>query len=124
MQVRALLVCMLVGVLLVTGSGCAVMQPIPPSTNPAQPGYSRIESGQYVVLDLRDGRQVEFVVDRVEPDGIVAVGGTRYANTEIARASRRRLTKGEALVVGVLVGAGIFVVLFAIAVGEAVGSQW
>ena len=123
-EVRTWLVCILIGALLMTGSGCAAMQPIRPSTNPREPGYSRIKSGQYVVLDLRDGRQVEFVVDHVEPDSVVAIGGTRYANAEIARASVRRLTKGEAVVISVLIGAGVFLVGLAYAVGEAVAPVW
>jgi hypothetical protein len=44
----------LIGIALPTGSGCAVMQPIRLTMDPARPAYSKIQSGQSVVLHLDD----------------------------------------------------------------------
>lgn len=115
-------VSLLIGAVLLTGSGCALMHPVRPTTDPSRPTYSRMKSGQFVVLHLHDGRRVELVVDRIEPDAIVAADGRRYANNEIRKAEVRRLTKGEVAVVSVLIGAGVFVYMFVQAVGKAIGE--
>ena len=120
--IRDGVVSLVIGTVFLAGSGCAVMQPIRPTADPSRPTYSRIRSGQFVVLHLHDGRRVELVVDRIEPDTIVAVDGRQYANHEIRRAEVRRLTKGEVAVVSVLIGAGVFVYLCVQAVGNAIGG--
>ena len=100
------------------------MQPIRPTTDQARPAYSKIKSGQFVVLHLDDGSRVDLVVDRIEADAIVAVDGRRYGNDAITRAEVRRLTKGEAAVVSVLIAGGIFVYMFIQAFGNAMSGMY
>ena len=103
-------------------SGCAVMRPIRPSNDPSRPTYSKIEKDDFVVLRLRDGRRVELVVARVEPDAIVASDGARYRDADIERAEVRIMTAGKATLLTVAVAAGALVVLMLVQIGEAYGS--
>lgn len=94
-----------------TGTGCAVMRPITPSTNPSRPVYSHVKRGDFVVLDLRDAGRIDLIVEAVEADAIVATDGTRYLYADIQRLQVRMLTRRESVVVGSVVGVVIFVIL-------------
>jgi hypothetical protein len=62
-----------------------------------------VKSGDFVVLDLRDARRIELIVEAVESDGIVASDGTRYLYTDIQRLQVRLLSTRDSVVVGIVV---------------------
>jgi hypothetical protein len=103
--------------LMATGAGCTALRPIRPSTDPSGPMYSHIESGDEVVLHLRDERRVEITVKLVEPDAIVAEDGTRYGRADITQAEVRAVSPGRVTLITLAAVAGgyLILLLFALA---------
>ena len=112
--VVSILVCALV----VTGAGCTSLRPIRPSTDPSGPMYSHLQSGDEVVLHLRDERRIEITVKRVEPDAVVAEDGTRYERADITRAEVRATSPGRVALITVAAVAGGFLVVLVLAIAS------
>jgi hypothetical protein len=104
--------------LMVTGAGCTSLRPIRPSTDPAEPLYSHLESGDKVVLHLRDERRIEITVTRVETDAIVADDGRRYERADITRAEVRAISPGRVTLITVAAVAGGYFVLLVLAMAS------
>ena len=104
------------------GSGCTSMKTIRPALDPAAPPFARIERGDTVVVHMRDGREVRFVVEQVDGDALVAPGGVRYTRADMASVQRRSLSgwKTGLLVVGSVAAA--IAVAIVIAMGQLLGS--
>jgi hypothetical protein len=81
--------------------------------------YSHLESGDELVLHLRDARRVEIVIKRVEPDAVVAEDGIRYERDDITRAEVRAVSgRRVALITVASVVGGILILLLGIASSE------
>lgn len=92
-----------IGVCLFNASGCATFKPMPPPT-PPEPRVARVRPGDELLLTLRDGRQVQIEVQRIEGDTIVSGEDVRYAPAEITQVQVRRTSVAKtALLVGGLV---------------------
>jgi hypothetical protein len=117
-MLAALLVCRIA----LGASGCTSMKTIRPALDPAAPPFAKIERGDTVVVHMRDGRQVRFVVEQVDGDALVARGGVRYTRGDMARMQRRSLSGWKTgLLVGGSVAAAMAVVVV-IGVAQAFGQ--
>ena len=94
----------------VASSGCETMRPVAPLTGPtASNAFTKIEIGDLVSLELRDGTRHRFEVSQIEDDALVAESGRRYPRAEMTRLEHEtvdaRRTTG--LVAGITVGSVI-----------------
>jgi hypothetical protein len=111
-----IIACVLACSLATSGVGCTSMKTIPPVTSPAAPAFGRVEAGDLVIVETRDGRRVQFVVQQVEGDAIVSPEGVRYTRDEIAKLQRRSFSGPKtALALG-----GAFLALYVVLAAAAV----
>lgn len=114
--VAALLVC----VVLTPVMACTSLHTVQPVTSAGGPVFSDLQTGEIVVVHLRDGRRLQVTVAQVEHDAFVSKEGVRYAYDDIAQVQRRRVDRGKTAlaVTGIAFGAlAAFYILLAAAVG-------
>ena len=111
------LVCALTALAIATG-GCTSMHRVSPVAVAPTPVSSRVSPGDTIRVTLRDGRRVQFTVDKVEATAIIARNdtGTRYDLTDILTVERREFSGVKT---GFLVGGIVGGVWFLKAVAEA-----
>ena len=107
-------------------AGCTSMRPIRGANAPTAPqAYRNISPGDHLWVEMRDGRRVQFRVQRADDQAIIAENGERYPRAEILTLKQRRFShvKTWSLVGGVGVGV-VFVIaaLSAIVAGDLLGS--
>ena len=98
---------LLIVIVSVASSGCHTMRPVAPLIGPtASNAFSKIEVGDLVTLELRDGTRHRFEVSQIEDEALVAESGRRYLRAEMAYLEHEtvdvRRTTG--LVAGITVG--------------------
>ena len=112
------LVCVLIAWAVLMG-GCTSMHRVPVIAAPApRPALLPVNPGDDVRITMRDGQSVRFRVDRVEPDVIIALSGTRYEVADIVTLERREFSglKTTSLILGIPAGMYLFaVIVFAFA---------
>jgi hypothetical protein len=99
------------GILLLTVStlaaGCHSMRTIEPITTPSTPtAFTRIEPGDLVFVEMKDGSRHRFEVQGIEGDTLVSGSGTRYPRSEMARLQHEIVDgqKTAGLVAGIVAG--------------------
>jgi hypothetical protein len=107
----------------ISTTACTSMQPAGMVRRAAtQPPTWNIQPGERIRVATKDGKQTTFIVAAIEPDFIVARGGSRYAFADITRVDARGFSGRRTLL---LVGA-VWVTLAAMAAagggGLAVGG--
>ena len=95
------------GIVSVASSGCHTMRPVAPLTGPtASNAFAKIEVGDLVSLELRDGTRHRFEVSQIEDEALVAESGRRYLRADMTYLEHEtvdvRRTTG--LVAGITVG--------------------
>jgi hypothetical protein len=93
-------------------SGCQTMRTVTPLTGPtATHAFSRIEIGDLVSVEMRDGTRHRFEVSRIESDALVADDGRKYPRGEIVGLEHENVDarRTTGLVLGITVGFYIFV---------------
>lgn len=98
---------LMVAALGIVSAGCHTMRPVTPLTGPSAPkAFARIEVGDLVSLQLRDGTTHRFEVSQIEDQALVAESGRRYPLPEVVHLEHEavdaRRTTG--LVAGITVG--------------------
>ena len=119
--------CALIGLLLGTlvVSGCHTQQhlSLPGGASASAPeGELPLNPGDHVRVTLRTGEHLDFLVDEVLNDALMAKGGRRFPYAEMARLEKMELSKGKttALVLGISAAAIALLVLAAF--GAAYGA--
>jgi len=98
---------LMVAALGIVSAGCHTMRPVTPLSGPAAPkAFAKIEVGDLVSLQLRDGTTHRFEVSQIEDGALVAESGRRYPLAEMVHLEHEavdaRRTTG--LVAGITVG--------------------
>jgi hypothetical protein len=121
--------CALIGLLLGTlvVSGCHTHQHValPGSASAAAPEdeLPHVNPGDHVRVTMRTGERLNFLVEEVLKDALIAKGGRRFPYEEMARLEKKQLAKGRttALVVGISAAALTLILLAATAAALAAG---
>jgi hypothetical protein len=92
-------------------SGCQSMRQVTPLTGPtASQAFGRIEIGDLVSVEMRDGTRHLFEVRRIEGEALVAEDGRAYPRAEMIRLEHQivdaRRTTG--LVIGLAIAYYVF----------------
>jgi hypothetical protein len=114
---------LLILVLAASAFGCTTTKTIRPAADPSVPSFVNVKAGDTIIVHLRDGRQVQVIVQRVDTDGVVSMEGVRYARGDISHLRRRSVSGWKT---GFAIGgavAGAYVVA-AILVVVALDSLW
>jgi hypothetical protein len=80
------LVCLVLCAVLL--SGCSSMRTIQPITAPGQPAFGPVTAGDTVRVRLRNGERLEFEVQQVQGDTLIAKGGTAVSRADIVQLQR------------------------------------
>ena len=108
---------------LASTAGCSTMKTIRPAADPSAPLFANVKAGDPIIVHLRDGRQVQVIVQRVDNDGVVSMEGVRYLRSDISHLQRRSFSGWKTgLAIGGAV-AGAYLVA-AILVVVALDSIW
>jgi hypothetical protein len=98
---------LLVAALGTVSAGCHTMQPVTPLTGPSAPkAFAKIEVGDLVSVQLRDGTTHRFEVSQIEDAALVAESGRRYPLADMAHLEHEAVDarKTTGLVAGITVG--------------------
>lgn len=93
-------------------SGCTSTMRMQPATAPDRPVNGRLEPGDTVVVQTREGVHRSIVVVQIDGDFIVAPDGTRFARQDVVRFKRRALSGTTKAIL--IVGTAAVVVILAV----------
>jgi hypothetical protein len=121
---RKLLAALLVSTVGMSATSCTTMKTISPATEPTAPVFGKVKPGDRVAVHMRDGRQEQFVVDRVDGDSLVSTAGFRYARGEIAELKRRSFSPAKTTGLVCATTAATFALVLIAAIATWDGPVW
>jgi hypothetical protein len=113
------LVCALVASSLAM-AGCSSMHRVPNTVATSALSGRHVSVGDDVRVTMNDGRRVEFAVQSVNDEAIVARDGTRYERTDVLTIERRAFDLRKTAIrtaawFGAIVGASFLLVILGVA---------
>ncbi len=118
---RRIIACLMTCTLIAASAGCTSMKSIRLNSAPTASPFGKVNAGDTVEVETRDGRRERFVVQQIEGDAIISPTGARYTVAGITRLKRRSFSGPKTTLLAGGIFAGVFVVLAA-AAAAAVGS--
>jgi len=120
---QRLVACLLTCSVLAGSVGCSSLKTIHPVTEPGAPVFGKVQAGDTVDLQTRNGQRVRFVVQQIQGETIVSPTGERYTRGDIVHLQRRSFSgwKTASLIGGTFLTA---MVVIAAAAVSALGGPY
>jgi hypothetical protein len=101
-------------------TGCSSMHRVPNTVATSPSSGRHVSVGDDVRVTMKDGRRVEFAVQSVNDEAIVARDGTRYERTDILTIERRAFDLRKTAIrtagwFGAIMGAAVLLVILGVA---------
>ena len=86
------------------------------ATVPPSPSVDHLKAGDTVRITMRTGETLSFPIQEVQPDGLVAKGGSRFLYRDIARLEKRHFEKTKTIALAVGLGIAAFSILILVVI--------